>query len=306
MKASKLIWKNGEMVPWAEATVHVMAHGLQYGTTVFEGIRCYATHQGSAIFRLKAHLRRFVESAKAYRMILPYKFEELAAACRRVIVDNELSSAYIRPIAYRGYGSIAVDPQGKCPIDMAIAAFEFGAYLGSNAVSQGIDACVTSWHRLTSATNPVLAKAGGHYANAFLIAAEAHANGFGEGLAVTAQGHIAEASASNVFLVREGILFTPPLSSTILGGITRDTVFQLARTLDLRIEEQVLPREWLYSCDELFLTGTAAEITPIRSVDHIPVGDGQVGPVTQSIQRAFFGLFDGQTADRWGWLDWVQ
>ncbi|HMP78478.1 MAG TPA: branched-chain amino acid transaminase [Pirellulaceae bacterium] len=306
MKASKLIWKNGQMVAWQDATVHVMAHGLQYGTTVFEGIRCYATHLGPAIFRLGAHTRRFVDSARAYRMVLPYQADEINAACRRVISDNGLTSAYIRPLAYRGYGSIAVDPQDKCPVEMAIAAFEFGAYLGATAVEQGIDVCVTSWHRLTSASNPVLAKAGGHYTNAYLIAAEAHANGFGEGIAVTAQGHLAEASASNLFLVRSGTVYTPPLSAGILGGITRDTVIELARSLDLRVVEQVMPRDVLYSCDEMFLTGTAAEITPVRSVDRIPVGNGLVGPVTQSIQQAFFGLFDGKTEDRWAWLDLIE
>ena len=303
MKPSDVIWYNGQMVPWDQATVHVFAHGLHYGSSIFEGIRAYQTPTATAIFRLGAHIRRLFDSAKIYQIEIPYEAEEIAQACRDVVAQNQLSSAYIRPIAFRGVGSIALNPAGACPTEVAVGAIEWGTYLGDEGLKFGIDVCISSWHRITSASNPVLSKAGGHYLNAQLIAQEAHRNGFAEGIAVNPNGTLSEGSGENLFVVRDGVIHTPPLASSILGGITRDTVIELARDLGLTIREEPIPREFLYLSDEAFLTGTAAEVTPIRSVDRIPIGDGKPGEVTKSIQDAFFGLFDGRTADRWGWLD---
>ncbi len=303
MKPSKSIWMNGKMIPWQSANVHVMTHALHYGTSVFEGIRSYGTPQGPAIFRLGAHIKRLLESSKMYRMPVTYSAAELEQACRDVIVENDLSGAYIRPLIFRGTGSIAVDPQDKCPIEVMVGAFEFGAYLGTEGLERGIDVCVSSWHRTNSGSNPVLSKAGGHYLNAYLIGAEARINGYAEGISVNAQGLVAEGSAENLFLIRNGVIYTPPLSASILGGITRDAATTLATGLGFEVREEQLPRELLYCCDELFLTGTAAEITPVRSVDRIPVGEGVPGPITKAVQKAFFGLFDGSTPDIHGWLD---
>lgn len=305
MKASKYIWFNGKLVPWDQAQVHVMAHVLHYGSSVFEGLRCYDTHLGPAIFRLRAHTLRLINSAKMYRLPLIYSLEELEAAQVSVIAENELKSAYIRPLIYRGPGSIAVDPGDQCPIEVAIAAFEFGAYLGTDGLENGIDTCVSSWQRIGSATNPVLGKAGGHYLNAYLVGEEARRNGYHEGISVNENGLLSEGSAENLFLIQDGVIYTPPLSSAILGGITRTSVIELARDLGYRVVECQLPRELLYTVEEVFFTGTAAEVTPVRSVDRIPVGDGKPGPITKSIQAAFFGLFDGSTDDKWNWLTQV-
>ena len=306
MQASKYIWMNGRLIPWGDATVHVLAHGLNYGTSVFEGIRCYETPRGPAIFRLIPHIKRLLDSAKAYRMPMAYSADELIAACKLVISENELKSAYIRPIAFRGYGTVSVDPKDKCPIEIAIGAFELGAYLGTGALENGIDVCVSSWHRITSSSNPVLSKAAGHYTNAYLIGAEARQNGFDEGISVNASGMIAEGAAANIFLVRDDIIWTPPLSSSILGGITRNSVIRFAEDAGFNVKEDQLPRELLYMCDEVFFTGTAAEVTPVRSVDRIPVGNGRPGPVTKILQQAFFDIARGKTHDRYGWLDLVE
>jgi len=303
MKAAKYIWMNGTMVPWAEATVHVMSHGLHYGTSVFEGIRCYATKSGPAIFRLGPHIRRLFDSAAVYRMPIKWTPEEVSETCREIIRINSLQSAYIRPLIWRGEGTIAVDPQDQCPIEMAVAAFEFGAYLGRDGIENGIDACVSSWHRTTSSSNPVLSKAGGHYTNAYLIGAEARRNGYDEGISVSDKGLVCEGAAANLFMIRDGVVNTPPLSNSILGGITRDSAVTLARDAGYEVCERDFPREMLYTADEIFLTGTAAEITPVRSVDRIPVGNGKPGPITKTIQTAFFGLFTGKTPDRHRWLD---
>jgi branched-chain amino acid aminotransferase len=306
MIEAQYIWMNGQLIPWAEAKVHVMTHALHYGSSVFEGIRCYATPRGPSIFRLQAHLRRLIESTIPYRMTPPWTREQLTAACFSLIRENGLRSAYLRPLVFRGYAPISVVPAESCPIEMMIAAFEYGAYLGRDALENGIDACVSSWHRTTSGSNPVLAKAGGHYTNAYLIGAEARRNGFGEGISVSAEGQVCEGAASNLFLVRDGAICTPPLSASILGGITRDSVLTLARDLGMKTVEMNLPREMLYLADEVFLTGTAAEITPVRSVDRLPVGGGKPGPVTRQLQAAFFGLFNGDTPDRHGWLELVE
>lgn len=294
---------NGKLVPWADANVHVMTHALHYGTSIFEGIRSYKTKDGRAIFRLDAHMKRFCESARMYRIPLEHSQEDLMAACRDTIADNDLYNAYIRPLTFYGAGSLGVVPNADVPVETIIVAFEWGAYLGEEGMTKGIDCCVSSWSRTTSSSIPVLAKAGGHYLNAMLIGGEARRHGYTEGISVSDKGMISEGSAENIFLVRGGVIYTPPLAAAILGGITRDSVITLARTLGLEVVEQALPRELMYSCDEMFMTGTAAEVTPVRSVDGIEVGCGSRGPVTEKVQSAFFGLFDGTTEDQWGWLD---
>lgn len=303
MKTSQYIWFNGRLVPWAEANVHVMAHALHYGSSVFEGIRCYATPQGPAIFRLADHIERLFESAAIYRMQIRHERTEVMQACRQVVRDNGLASAYLRPIAMRGVSGFGVAPPVDGPVDLAIAAIQFGAYLGEEGLRQGIDACVSSWNRAAPNTLPAFAKAGGNYLSSQLIAMEARANGFGEGIALAHDGTLSEGSGENLFIVRKGVLYTPPSAASILIGITRDTVFELAADLGLKVVEQALPREMLYVADEVFMTGTAAEITPVRSVDRRPIGAGCRGPITAALQERFFGLFDGRTPDRWGWLD---
>lgn len=305
MKATEFIWRNGELVSWEDATVHVMSHGLHYGSSVFEGIRCYDTPGGRAIFRLPEHIRRLFDSAKIYRMNIPYTADELCQACRDIITANNLKNAYIRPLVFFGMGTLALNGLKDCKVEVAVGAFEWGAYLGNEGIENGIDACISSWSRTTSASIPVLAKAGGHYMNAQLICTEAHRNGYLEGLSVSRQGMVAEGSGENVFVVRDGKIYTPPLASSILGGITRDTVIKIAASLGHTVIEESIPREVLYIADEVFLTGTAAEVTPVKSVDKIVVGTGSPGPITKSIQKVFFGLFDGSHTDEWGWLDKV-
>ena len=303
MNKSKSIWSNGKLIPWADANVHVMTHALHYGTSIFEGVRSYKTKAGRAIFRLDSHMKRFCESAKMYRIPLEHSQEELMQGCRDTIADNDLYNAYIRPLTFYGAGSLGVVPNDDVPVETIIVAFEWGAYLGEDGLTKGIDCCVSSWSRTTSASIPVLAKAGGHYLNAMLIGGEARRHGYVEGISVSDKGMISEGSAENIFLIRDGVVYTPPLAAAILGGITRDSVITLARSLDYEVVEQALPRELMYSCDEMFMTGTAAEVTPVRSVDGIEVGCGSRGPITEKIQSAFFGLFDGTTKDQWDWLD---
>ena len=305
MKNSKFIWSNGEMIPWENATVHVMAHALHYGSSVFEGMRCYDTPAGPAIFRLDAHIRRLFDSAKLYRIEVPFSPDELSQACKDSISKNGLTSAYIRPLIFRGAGSLGVVANGDVPVDVIVAAIEWGAYLGEDAMTKGVDCCVSSWTRTNSASIPVLSKAGGHYLNAQLIGGEARRNGYDEGISVSAAGTISEGSAENIFLVRDGKIFTPPLSAAILGGITRDSAIALASDLGYEVVEEQLPRELMYVADEMFMTGTAAEITPVRSVDRIEIGSGSRGPITEAIQTAFFGLFDGTTDDKRNWLEKV-
>jgi branched-chain amino acid aminotransferase len=306
MNASKTIWMNGKMVPWESATVHVMAHALHYGSSVFEGMRCYATPAGRAIFRLQAHIRRLFDSAKVYRMEIPYSEQEICEASRQLIVENGLERAYVRPLVFFGTGTLGVVPYDKARLEVVVAAVEWGSYLGEEGLKNGIDVCVSSWHRTTSASNPVLSKAGGHYLNSQLIGGEALRNGYAEGIAVMANGMLSEGSAENLFLVRDGVVYTPPVSAAILGGITRDAVITLATALGIEVRQQDLPRDMLYLADEVFVTGTAAEVTPVRSVDRIQIGKGSRGPVTEAIQNAFFGLFDGRTSDIHGWLDYVE
>ena len=302
MTTSKFIWMNGEMIPWEKATVHVMSHALHYGSSVFEGLRCYETPDGPVIFRLDAHTRRLYDSANLYRYEIPFTTDEIEQACIETIRQNELTNAYIRPLVFLGAGSLGVVPSQDVPVEVMVAAIEWGAYLGEDGMNNGIDVCVSSWTRTTSAALPVLAKAGGHYLNAQLIGGEARRHGYVEGISVSASGTVSEGSAENLFIVRDGEIFTPPLAASILNGITRDSIMILARELGYKVTEIDLPRELLYIADEVFLTGTAAEVTPVRSVDQIEVGNGSRGPITEELQSAFFGLFDGRTKDQWNWL----
>lgn len=302
--AAKHIWYNGKLVPWEQATVHVLAHALHYGSTVFEGVRSYGTANGPIIFRLQDHTRRLFDSAKIYRIDIPYSPDEINAACKEVILSNDLSKgAYMRPFAFRGYGEIGVAPKVSPPIDTVIAAFEWGAYLGAEGLENGIDVCVSSWQRLAPNTIPSLGKAAGNYLSSQLISMEAKRLGFAEGIGLSTDGTVSEGAGENLFLIRDGVIFTPALADSILQGITRDTVVKLARAHGFEVREQAIPREMLYLADEIFLTGTAAEITPVRSVDHIKIGAGKRGPITEALQSAFFGLFNGRTPDRWGWLE---
>lgn len=304
--ATPYIWFNGKLVPWEKATVHVLAHALHYGSSVFEGIRAYPTPQGVAIFRLADHTRRLFDSAKIYRIQIPYTPEQINAACHQAIAANDLhQGAYLRPVAFRGYGEIGVVPKTEPPVEVAVAAWEWGKYLGHGSEAEGVDVCVSSWQRMAPNTLPAMAKAAGNYLSSQLITMEAKRLGFAEGIALTTSGMVSEGGGENLFLVKDGLLLTPAIAHSVLGGITRDTVMHLARDLGLEVRESAVPREMLYLADELFFTGTAVEVTPIRSVDRITVGAGKRGPITEKIQQAFFGLFDGRTQDRWGWLDHV-
>jgi branched-chain amino acid aminotransferase len=305
MKTSKYIWFNGDLVPWAEAKVHVMTHALHYGSSVFEGIRCYATPKGPAIFRLGDHIDRLFQSAAIYRIDIPFTRDEIVQACRDAVSGNEFGACYLRPLVMRGVGNVGVCPAPNSPVEVMVAAIEMGAYLGEEGLKAGIDACISSWNRAAPNTFPAGAKAGGNYLNSQLIVMEARRNGYSEGIALATDGTLSEGSGENLFIVQRGVLYTPPAASAILVGITRDTIFQLAGDLGLKVVEQSLPREMLYLADEVFFTGTAAEITPVRSVDRSVIGSGSRGPITEALQDRFFGLFDGRTADRWGWLDYV-
>jgi branched-chain amino acid aminotransferase len=295
------IWQNGAIRPWAEATVHVMAHALHYGSSVFEGIRSYVTPQGAAIFRLTDHLKRLYHSAKVYDIAIPYTLDQLADACRAVLKKNDLGQAYLRPLVFRGLGGFGLS--AETPTDVAIAAWPMGPYLGPEALENGITACVSSWQRVAPNTIPMGAKAGGNYLSGQLIAREARRLGFGEGIALAHSGLLSEGAGENLFLVMDGALQTAPVSAALLNGITRNTVITLARKQGVEVIERNLPREYLYLADEVFMCGTAAEITPIREIDGKPVGAGRTGPVTKRIQELFFGLFDGRTKDEWGWLE---
>jgi len=306
IQATEHIWRNGRLIPWKDATVHVLSHALHYGTSFFEGIRVYETPDGPAVFRLGEHVRRLIDSARMYDVDLGYGEDELATACREVVAANGLASAYIRPIAFIGYGSIGVVPAADTPVEVMIAAFPWGAYLGEEGRNQGVDVCVSSWSRLAPNTVPTAAKAGGNYLCSYLISREAKSRGFAEGIGLSVDGRLSEGAGENLFAVKDGKLLTPPAASSILQGITRDSVIRIARDEGLEVVEQELPREILYLADELFFTGTAAEVTPIRSVDRKPTRAGGPGDITKLIQTRFFGLFDGSTPDRHGWLDLVR
>jgi branched-chain amino acid aminotransferase len=299
------VWRNGEIVPWQQATIHVMSHVVNYGSSVFEGIRCYETRQGSAIFRLDEHIERLMNSAHIYRMPVGYEKEDIKEACKQIVTANNFTACYLRPLIFRGYGHFGVDPF-PAPVDVYICAWVWGKYLGAEAIEQGVDVCVSSWTRIAPNTMPSMAKAGANYMNSQLIKMEAKVNGFAEGIALDAQGCISEGSGENLFLVKDGAVYTPPLYSTILPGITRDSVIKICESFGIPVVERAIPREMIYISDEAFFTGTAAEITPIRSVDRIQVGAGRRGPVTEQIQKRFFDIIKGEREDEFGWLTAVE
>ncbi len=294
------IWHNGKLINWDDATIHVMAHVVNYGSSVFEGIRCYSQNgNGAAIFRLNEHVQRLLDSAKIYRIDVDYSKEELAAAIIDVVKVNNVVPCYIRPIVLRGYGQAGVNPFNS-PTDVYIANYEWGKYLGN--ADEGVDVCVSSWTRIAPNTLPAMAKSGANYMNSQLIKMEAIINGYAEGIALDTNGYVSEGSGENLFVVRQGTLFTAPLGNSVLPGITRDSVIRIAKDRGIPVVEQMIPREMLYIADEVFFSGTAAEITPIRSVDKISVNKGTVGPITKQIQKDFFGIVNGTARDRFGWL----
>ncbi len=302
LKNGKWVWFNGKFVPWEEATVHVGVHALHYGSSVFEGIRSYETKDGPAIFCLDQHLERLFGSCKIYRLEIPFSKDELRRAIVELVARNGHRACYIRPLVFRGLGGFNLDPRVDCPVEVAILTIEWGAYLGKEALEQGVDVGVSTWFRMAPNTYPALAKAGGHYTNSQLIAMEAHDRGYMEGIALDIFGYVSEGSGENIFIVQDGTLYTPPLSASILGGVTRRCVMTLAGDLGIPVREEPISRERLYLADEAFFTGTAAEITPIRSVDGIPVGEGKRGPITRRLQEEFFGIVRGEIPDRHGWL----
>ena len=301
MTKSEKIWMNGQFVAWDDAKVHVLSHVLHYGSSVFEGIRCYNTKQGPAIFRLGEHIERLTYSAKIYRMKLPFSSEQIEGACIDTVATNRLAECYIRPLVYRGYSHVGVNPIGT-PIEVMVAAYPWGKYLGDDALTKGVAVKIGTWARLAPNTLPAMAKAGGNYLNSQLLKLEAVEDGYAEAIALDTNGYVSEGSGENLFLVLKGELVTTPLHNSILAGITRASVLQLARELGYQVREMVVPRELLYVADEVFFTGTAVEETPITSVDRITVGSGEVCPVTQAIQQAIFGIVHGDVPDRHGWL----
>lgn len=303
IQEAKFIWRNGEMIPWAQATTHVLTHGLHYGSSVFEGMRAYNTkHKGVCVFRNREHIERLFFSAKVYRIdITRYSVEEIMQVCKDVVRENDLESGYIRPIAYLGYGEMG-PASFNAPSELAVAAFPWGAYLGEDGLKNGIDVAFSSWRRSAPGTIPAGVKAGGNYLSSRLVSQEAKLAGFAEGLGLAHDGTVSEGAGENIFVVRDGKIYTPPAAASILAGITRDTVKVLAAKAGYEVIEQSIPREMLYAADEVFLTGTAAEITPVRSIDRIEIGSGN-RPATSQLQDMFFGLFSGETEDEWGWLD---
>ena len=304
MTPTKYIWMNGELVEWNDAKIHVCSHVIHYGSSVFEGMRCYKTQNGPACFRLRDHTKRLFNSAKIYRMKIPFTMEQIDAAVLDLIARNELEACYVRPIAYRGYKSLGVDPKA-CPIDVAIAVWPWGQYLGDEALEKGVSVCFSSWNRIAPNTMPAMAKAGANYMNSQLIKMEAIAHGYVEGIALDTFGHVSEGSGENIFLVRNGALITPTFSASILPGITRSSVIRIAQDLGIKVIEQNVPREALYLADEVFFTGSAAEITPISEIDKITIGEGVAGPITRKLQEEFFGILDGSRQDKYGWLTYV-
>jgi branched-chain amino acid aminotransferase len=301
LKPTEKIWHNGRFIAWDDAKIHVLSHVTSYGSSVFEGIRCYATRSGPAIFRVRDHIRRLLDSAKIYRIELLYNTDQLADAMAELVRVNRLQSCYFRPIVLRGYGDVGVLPV-NVPTEVYIACWEWGKYLGEEGLAKGVDVCVSSWTRIAPNTLPALAKAGANYMNSQLIRMEAQINGYAEGIALDEAGYVSEGSGENIFVVRDGRILTPPLGASVLPGITRDTVMQLAESLKIPVAESLIPREMLYIADEVFFSGTAAEITPIRSVDRITIGKGARGPVTEKLQKAFFDIVNGNAPDPFGWL----
>ena len=299
IEKTEKIWHNGKLIPWDEAQIHVMSHVVNYGSSVFEGVRCYAL-PGPAIFRAQEHAQRLLDSAKIYRIDVDYTAEELVAGMVQTVKRNGVWPCYIRPIILRGYGEAGVNPLNS-PTEVYICNYPWGKYLGSDA-EQGVDVCVSSWTRMAPNTLPAMAKAGANYMNSQLIKMEAIVNGYAEGIALDSNGYVSEGSGENLFVVRNSILITAPLGNSVLPGITRDSVLKIARDLKIEIVEQQIPREMLYIADEVFFTGTAAEVTPIRSVDKITVGTGKMGPITAALQKEFFAIVNGAKPDRYNWL----
>lgn len=295
------IWCNGKFIPWDDAKIHVLSHVVSYGSAVFEGLRCYETVNGPAVFRLTEHMQRLVNSAHIYRMDVAFSVDALCQAVLDLVRVNKLNACYIRPIVLRGYEDVGVDPR-TCPVDVYLACWDWGKYLGAEALREGVDVCVSSWNRPAPNTLPQMAKAAANYMNSQLIKMEAKINGYAEGIALDVNGHVSEGSGENIFVVMNGTVNTPPLANSSLPGITRNTVVQLCRDLGIPVAEQMIPREMLYIADEAFFSGTAAEITPLRSVDRVKIGSGSRGPITKRIQDEFFGIISGKSADRHGWL----
>jgi branched-chain amino acid aminotransferase len=301
LTATDWIWRDGEFVRWDDANVHVLSHSMQYGSAAFEGVRCYSTPRGPAIFRLDAHLQRLLVSCRIYRMDVTYSLDELTAACCQLVERNGLEECYLRPMVLRGYGASSMIPF-ESPVQVYLPCWPWGAYLGEGALENGVDACIASWQRVAPNTIPAIAKIAGNYLSGQLIKMEALANGFAEAIALGTEGLVSEGSGQNTFLVAKGTVVTPPVNGSLLAGITRETILSIAGDLGIPVREQPIPREMLYAADEVFLTGTASEVTPVRSVDRIKVGAGRRGPITEQIQRRFLDVVHGRVADRHGWL----
>jgi branched-chain amino acid aminotransferase len=299
-----IVWKNGGLIPWKEATIHVASHVVHYGSSLFEGFRAYDTPKGTALFRLKDHMKRLYNSCKIYRMDIPYARDEFNRAVLETVRANSFKACYVRPIVYRGYKSLGVDPFPN-PVDCAILVWEWGQYLGDEALESGVDVKVSTWWRMAPNTFPALAKAGANYMNSQLIKMEALLEGYAEGIALNIRGHVSEGSGENIFLVLDGKVHTPSLSASVLPGITRDSVIAIIRDLGMELVEETIPREMLYTADEVFFTGSAAEITPIRSIDRITVGSGRRGPVTEKLQEEFFAVINGVREDKYHWLTYL-
>jgi len=305
IQATEKIWHNGKFIEWKDAQIHVMSHVINYGSSVFEGIRCYAPSGSPAIFRLREHMQRLMDSAKIYRIDIDYSLDQLCSAAADLIVKNGVWPCYLRPIVIRGYGEAGVNPFNS-PTDVYMSNYPWGKYLGHGDPSEGIDACVSSWSRIAPNTMPAMSKAGANYMNSQLIKMEAIVNGYVEGIALDVNGYVSEASGANIFIVRKGRLMTPPLGNSVLPGITRECVLTLAEDIGVPVVEQMIPREMLYLAEEVFFCGTASEITPIRSIDKININNGVTGPVTLALQHEFFGIVNGTMADRHNWFTPVQ
>jgi branched-chain amino acid aminotransferase len=301
MTPTEYIWMNGQLVKWDDAKIHICSHVIHYGSSVFEGMRVYKTARGPAAFRLRDHTERLFNSAKIYRMEIPYTIDQIDEAILTTIGANGLEACYVRPVVYRGYGTLGVDPSA-CPVEVAIATWPWGKYLGEEALEKGVSVCFSSWHRIAPNTMPAMAKAGANYMNSQLIKLEAISHGYSEGIALDVLGHVSEGSAENIFLVRKGALITPTFAASILPGITRSSVMRLAEDMGIKVIEENVPREALYLADEVFFTGSAAEITPISRIDNIVIGKGKAGPITKQLQEAFFDIVRGKAEDKHGWL----
>ncbi|MEA2031258.1 MAG: branched-chain amino acid transaminase [candidate division Zixibacteria bacterium] len=304
MTKSEYIWMNGKFVKWDDANIHICSHVVHYGSSVFEGMRIYKTPKGSVAFRLGEHSRRLLNSGKIYHMDIPYTAKEIDEAIMQTVAINKMEECYVRPVAYRGYESLGVDPT-PCPVDLAIAVWPWGKYLGAEALENGVKVCVSSWNRLAPNTMPAMAKAGANYMNGQLIKLEAIRHGYVEGIALDTQGHVSEGSGENVFLVRDGVLITPTFAASVLPGITRSSIITLAEDMGIKVIEQNIPREALYLADEVFFTGSAAEVTPISSIDDIKIGKGKRGPITTKLQKALFDILKGNSEDKYNWLTLV-